>query len=116
MRKALNDLIFLGVIKETVEVGGHKWGLQTLTTEEQLEATNATANYSDYIVKVYSLTIEILTRALKSVDDQPLDDKAETAEFVKSLQPIIVNKLYEEYQKIQEKQNKSLESIDEIKN
>ena len=116
MRKALTDLIFLGVIKETVEIGGHTWTLQTLTTEEQLEATSATGNYTDYVAKVYSLTIEILTRALKMVDNDPLNDKAETTEFVKQLQPIIINKLYEEYQKIQDKQNKSLESIEEIKN
>jgi len=116
MRKALNDLIFLGVIRETIEIGGHTWTLQTLTTEEQLEATSITSNYTEYITKVYSLTIEILIRALKMVDNEPLADKTEAAEFVKQLQPIIVNKLYEEYNKMQEKQNKSLESIDELKN
>ena len=51
------------------------------------------------------------------VNEQKLDDEVETAEFIKKLQPIIVSKLYEEYQKIQEKQNKSLtpEAIEEIK-
>ena len=114
MRKALTDLILLGIIKETVEIGGHTWILQTLTTEEQLEATSATANYSDYVAKLYSLTIEILIRALKAVDDQPLNDKIETTEFINQLQPIIINKLYAEYNKIQEKQNKSLDSADEV--
>jgi len=114
MRKALTDLIFLGVIKETVEIGGHIWTLQTLTTEEQLEVTNATGNYTEYIAKLYSLTIEILIRSLKMVDDEPFTDRAETTEFIKQLQPIIVNKLYEEYNKMQEKQSKSLENIDEI--
>ena len=114
MKKTLDDLIFLGVIKETVEIGGHIWTLQTLTTEEQLEVTNATGNYTEYIAKLYSLTIEILIRSLKMVDDEPFTDRAETTEFIKQLQPIIVNKLYEEYNKMQEKQSKSLENIDEI--
>ena len=116
MRKALTDLIFLGVIKETVEIGNHTWTLQTLTTEEQLEATNITANYTEYFAKVYALTIEILIRALKMVDNEPFADKAEVTEFIKQLQPIVVNKLYEKYNKMQEKQDKSLENIDELKN
>ena len=114
MRKALNDLIFLGVIKETVEIAGHIWTIQTLTTEEQLEVTNAASNYNNHVLKI-SLTIETLLRAIKTVDNVLIIDKNEAAEFIKQLQPIIINKLYAEYIKIQEKQNKSLENIDEIK-
>jgi hypothetical protein len=115
MRKALTDLIFLGVVKEDFEVANHVWTLQTLTAEEQLEATNATGNYTEYISKVYSLTIEILARAIKSIDNEVMSDKAEAIELVKQMQPVIVNKLYEHYQSIQDKANKSLESIEEIK-
>jgi hypothetical protein len=65
---------------------------------------------------VYSLKIEILSRALKGIDDIVLDDAAETLELVNKLQPALVNKLYEKYEEMQIKQNSSSEDLTEIKN
>jgi viroplasmin and RNaseH domain-containing protein len=115
MNKILEDLIFLGAAKEDVSVFGKTWTLETLSSEKQLQATAATGNY-DTLSRLYALKIEFLGRAIKAVDGTPLTDEAEVLEFVKKLQPIVVNKLYDEYEKIQNKQNESLKDLGEIKN
>ena len=115
MRKILEDLIFLGRIEDEVTILGKKWKLATLTSEEYVETTNNTAHY-DTISRIYSLKIEILSRALKGIDDIVLDDAAETLELENKLQPALVNKLYEKYEEMQIKQNSSLEDLTEIKN
>ena len=115
MKKFLEDLIFLGVAEDTVTVFGKKWTLKTLTSEEHLTATNNTSDY-ETLSRIYALKLEILARAIKSVENNQLTDLAETLEFVRKLQPIVVNKLYEEYEKLQQKQNETLNDLGEIKN
>jgi hypothetical protein len=115
MRKILEDLIFLGAAEETVKLYGKDWTLRTLTSDEHLAATNATGEY-DTLSRIYALKMEIVGRALKGVDDITITGVPEGLELVKRLQPPIVNKLYDEYEKLQQKQTESLSSLDEIKN
>lgn len=115
MKKILEDLIFLGATTNEVTLFGKKWKLGTLSSEEHLEATNMTGQY-ETLSRIYALKLEILGRSLKEIDGVALDDKIETIGFVKKLQPPVVNKLYEEYEKLQQKQVESLNDINEIKN
>jgi DNA-binding HxlR family transcriptional regulator len=115
MRKILQDLVFIGATEDTVKAFGRDWKLKTLTSEEHLEATNATGDF-DTLTRIYALKMEILSRSLKGINDVELIDKNEAREVIKQLQPPIVNKLYEEYEKLQKKQNDSLSDLEEIKN
>ncbi len=115
MRKLLEDLVFIGAAEDTVTLFGKLWKLRTLTSEEHLEATSVTGNYETYS-RIYALKMEILSRSLIEVDNIPLLDKNETSEFVKKLQPPVVNKLYDEYEKILKKQDDSLKDLNELKN
>lgn len=115
MRKILEDLIFIGAAEDTILLYGKKWKLNTLTSQQHLDATSATSGY-DTLSRIYALKMEILGRSLKGIDDIILDNEGETIEFVKKLQPQIVNKLFDEYEKLQQKQNESLNDLDEIKN
>lgn len=115
MKKFLEDLIFLGAAEEIVTAFGKKWKLVTLTSEQHLEATSNTADY-ETLSRIYALKLEILGRSLKQIDDNILEDEKETLAFVKKLQPAVINKLYDEYEKLQQKQTDSLKELDEIKN
>lgn len=115
MRKVLEDLIFIGAVKEPVTLFGHTWVLETLNADQQLDVMTATGHL-DTLARIYAIKTEILARALKEVDGEPLNDLAEKIDFIKKLQQPIINKLYDEYEKIQTKQNETLKDIDEVKN
>jgi hypothetical protein len=115
MRKVLEDLIFLGAVEEEVKAFGKSWKMRTLSSKDHLDATKETGNF-DTLTRIYALKMENLGRALQSVDGVTFVDKNESLELVKQMQPIIVNKLYEEYETLQKKQNTSLENLEELKN
>lgn len=115
MRKVLEDLIFLGVAEEEFTVFGKTWTLKTLDSEEHLDATNATGDY-DTLSRIYALKVEMLGRALKSVEGIKLKDKEESLSLVRKLQPAVVNKLYEKYEELQKQRSDSLNELDEVKN
>lgn len=115
MRKALEDLIFIGKIEETFPLVGKKWTLKTITSEEQVEATSNTANL-DNLARITALKIEILGFALTKVDDIELNDPEETVEFVKRLQTPLINALFTKYEELQAKQDEALTELDELKN
>ena len=115
MKKALSDLVFIGVVQDKVKVFNKEWEMKTLTAQEHLEATSATADY-DTLSRIYALKVEMLARSIKSVDDEPFEDKFEARSVLKEMQAPIVNKLYEEFEKLQDKQQDSLKDIQELKN
>lgn len=115
MRKVLEDLIFIGAVKEPITVFGHTWVLETLNSDQQLDVMTVTGNY-DTLTRIYAIKTEIVARALKEVDGEPLNDLQEKIEFIKKLQQPVINKLYEEYEKIQTKQNETLKDMNEVKN
>lgn len=116
MRKILEDLIFSGYIENTVEIYDKTWRLRTLTSEENLAAINAMSNYTESLSRIYALKIEVLGRSLKEVNGILIENVEEGIEFIKNLQTPIVNRLYEEYEKLYENQQKSLVATDELKN
>ena len=64
MRKILEDLIFLGVTGDTVKLYGKEWKLQSLSADEHLAATNATAEY-DTLSRIFALKMEIILSLLR---------------------------------------------------
>lgn len=115
MRKALEDLIFIGRIQETYKIFGKNFTLSTLTSSEQLEATAATDGY-DTLSRVNALKIEILARSLKKVEDIELNDVAEKVEFIGKLQMPIINELFAKYEELQKRQDDALKDLNDLKN
>ena len=115
MKKVLEDLIFLGSATETVKVFGKEWKLKTLNSEEQLEVSNNTSGY-ETLSRIFALKLEILSRSVIEIDGVTLTEEDNLLEFFKKLQPVLINKLYDEYEKLQQKQADSLKDLDEIKN
>lgn len=89
--------------------------MRTLTAEERLEATSSTADY-DTLSRIYALKVEMLARSIKSVDNEPFKDKFEALGILKEMQAPVVNKLYEEFEKVQDKQSNALKELEELKN
>lgn len=115
MRKALEDLVFIGKLEENFVVFGKNFTLSTLTSNEQLSATSATDGY-DTLARVNALKIEILARSLRKVEDVELTDIQESAEFVGKLQMPIINELFSKYEVLQKKQDDALKELNELKN
>lgn len=115
MRKALEDLVFVGKIEESFKVYGTDFTLATLTSNDQLEATSATDGY-DTLSRVNALKIEILARSVKKVGTVELNDVAENVEFIGTLQMPIINELFTKYEELQKKQDSALKDLNEIKN
>lgn len=115
MRKALEDLIFMGKVEETFKVYGKDFTLSTLTSNEQVEATSSTDGY-DTLSRVNALKVAILSRSVKKIDNIELNDVQENLEFIGKLQMPIINELFSKYEVLQKKQDDALKDLNEIKN
>jgi hypothetical protein len=115
MRKIFEDLIFVGRIEKEFDLYGRKWLLATLTTEEQVEATSVTGNF-DTISRVNAIKMQILCRALKSIDGNKFLDFNEAFEVLGKMQYPVLNSLFNKYEDLQKDQDDSLKQLDEIKN
>lgn len=104
----LEYLLGLGRIKDTMEVDGVKFGLQSLRTRELESVWEEVIKLGDTESKLkfqFELRIQTLARALVSVDDMPfemvlgkstLDDKMV---FLRELDENVIDFLYSFYQK-----------------
>lgn len=116
MRKALEDLIFVGNLKETYKLFGKDWTLKTLTSDEQLSATSSTRDY-DNVSRINALKLALISRSLIEVNSIELKDINEKIEFLGKLQQPIIDLLYEKYAELQRKQDETLKEMeDDIKN
>lgn len=115
MRKALEDLVFLGQMEDTFTLLGKTWKITTVSSDEQLSATSRTSSY-DNLARLNALKIEILSFALKQVDGIELKDSDETGEFVRRLPQPIINAIFEKYEDLATKQAEALEEVEELKN
>lgn len=116
MRKILEDLIFIGTLKETYKIFGKEWTLKTLTSDEKLQATSSTGDY-DNVSRINALKIAFLARALCEIDGVELKELKEKLEFLGNLQQPVVDMLYIKFDELQKKQDESLKEMEEdIKN
>lgn len=124
MSKELEKLIFIGRATKEVEIGGAKFELSTLLNREQDQIVKMMYTFTNPgdLFAVRSLT---LAHALKSVDGVSLDEIEVGGEFetgfhkkieiINCLQLSVVEKLFEEYEKLLGNLDKSVEG-EEIKN
>lgn len=116
MRKVLEDLLFVGTVKETYKIFGKSWVLKTLTSDEQLAATSSTSDY-DNVSRINALKIALLSRSLCEIDGTELKDVKEKIEFLGQLQQPVIDILYLKFNELQKEQDKSLKNMEEeIKN
>lgn len=116
MRKALEDLIFVGSVKETYKLFNRDWTLKTLTADEQIQATSSTRDY-DNISRLNALKVALVARSLTEVNGVELKDISEKIEFLGALQQPLIDMIYEKYLELQKKQDESLKGMgEEIKN
>mgnify|MGYP007070295490 CR=1 FL=1 len=112
MNKALKNLINMGQTTAEVTVYGSKWKMHTLDSQDQLVATNSTSAFDD-LSRVLAMKIAILSRAIDSVDGEPLGNAGEAREALSKLQASLIHKLYDEYDKLIEQQNTKLKQLEE---
>ncbi len=123
-RGLLESLIFLGSASKTVDLGGCKFKLSTLSNQEHNQLVKELYRFgaaADVLV-VRTLTLAL---ALKTVNDVLLEDLPTDQEYdsvvakksaiVDSMQQKVVSKLYDEYEQLVESVDKQL-SGPEIKN
>jgi len=112
MRKALEDLIFVGVVKETYKLFGKDWTLKTLTNDEQLQATTSTRDY-DNLSRVAAIKISTLARSITDVNDIELTDVLEKIELLGKMQQPIIDLLFDKYVALQKIQDEALKDINQ---
>jgi hypothetical protein len=119
MRKALEDLIFIGTLEETYTLFKKDWRLKTLTSDEQLLAASSTRDY-DQLSRVYALKIATLSRSIIEVNNIELKDLDEKIDLLRKMQQPLIDMLYDKYLDLQRKQDEALKDLnqgsDEIKN
>lgn len=115
MKNALKDLVFLGHAEKVISLFGHEWKMKTIDASAQIAATASTGDY-DTLARVNALKVAILARALISVDNEPVGNVGETAELLNKMQPMIINRLYDEYDNMISEQENALADLDELKN
>ena len=112
MRKLLEDLIFIGVVKETYKVFGKSWTLKTLTADENLQAITSTRSYDD-LSRSNAVKIAALARSIVEVDNVELTDLNEKIEFLGKAQQPLIDMLYEKFGELQNSQEESLKDLEE---
>lgn len=116
MKKALEDLVFLGYTDKEVTVLGKTWKLRVLNAEESLDTMKVMKDYDEVLARTYAYKIEVLGRAIKEVNGILIETPEEGLEFVKRLQSSIVNVLFEKYSDLIKEQTDLLMDKEEIKN
>jgi hypothetical protein len=117
MRKELEQLIFSGILTDTVEIAGKLWTIQTISITEHTDVV-AKLKGDNNTLNLLALKTNLVIKSLKSIDDIVLDDEKEKTEFVKKLPLPIIDKLFTTYDALVDKLNKELtnEDLEEIKN
>ena len=112
MRQILEDLIFLGNLKETYKLFNKEWTLRTLTSDENLQVTNITSQY-DQLSRINAIKIATLARSIVEIDNTELKDLDEKVKFLSKLQQPIIDLLYAKYNELLQKQNEEMKNLDE---
>ena len=115
--KNLRDLIFLGKLRETVDISGYKFVISTLSANQQREVMRAVMKIDqmDRILDIKPLTVSYV---IESVNGVPFEDLCEDESItdpldrkmsvVLSLQSVIIEKVYQIYEKLVESANEEV--------
>jgi hypothetical protein len=103
----------IGRLQTEVEVGDHKFVLQSLKAGEMKEVLTVVSQVSAAATAMFEMRAHVLARALVMVDDQPIDlilgtsNIEDIIDFVNELQESLVNQLYTSYTTmVKENENK----------
>jgi hypothetical protein len=109
----IEDLVNIGQDTEEVTRYGKTWGFKLISSEEYLDALKKSsgADYRDEITRMYKMQIEILEKALMTIDGQEVGE-AEKEILFNGVNPTIVNSLYQEFEVIRQKKDDELKSLD----
>jgi len=117
VREILQQLIFEGSVKETVKVGSFTFEIKTIDSEKHYSALSNSA-VGDMFARTFGLQLEVVGRALVSVNGIIFESEKEALDFAYKLDKNIIYKLHEKYEeldkKVQEKFNEKV--VEEIKN
>jgi len=114
----LKSLIFLGCLKETVQIGGFSFEVSTLTTSQQRDVMRTIMSQGD--VQERMLDIKPLTMAysVTSVNGVPLEDLCEDPEqttdegkrlnVMMQMQSVVIERLYQVYDKLVTRSGKEI--------
>ena len=109
----IEDLVNIGQGTEDVVRYGKTWGFKLISSEEYLSALKNSSgpDYRDEITRMYKMQIEILERALITIDGQEIGE-AEKEILFNGVNPTIVNDLYREFEVIRQKKDDELKNLD----
>lgn len=124
-KKLFEDLVFTGMVSDTIEIKSHKFVISTLTHREHNDLMRDVYSFGDQsdLFTVRTLT---LAHALRSVDGVPLENfdvgKEYDSVYLKklaildSMQRAVIEKLYDFYSKLDKESEESVAGVDkEIK-
>jgi hypothetical protein len=113
----VKSLVLLGRIEESFDDFGFTWHMHSLNSSENSDAM-AAVQHLDGLAQINQLRIEVLSRAIDTINSQPLevtytgDPKTNTIakkrEIVGSWQPTVLNKLFEKYSSLVDRSNKTV--------
>ena len=115
MNKALKSLISIGRAEKDIEIYGRVFHIHTLDMHEQLLATNSTSEY-DNLSRILAMRIAILSYAVDSIDGEDLGNNSEIREIFSQLQVPLINKIYNEYEKLADQQAEDLRKLEQNNN
>jgi len=113
----LKNLVFLGKLKEVVEIAGFKFVVSTLTARQQRDILESIMiqDQSARILDIKPITVSYIIESINGVlleelcDDDELEDKMERRlSVVMNMQSVIVERIYQVYEKLIEASNKEV--------
>ncbi len=119
----LKELIFLGKLRETVDIAGYKFVVTTLSVKQQKKVLEniMTQDQSARILDIKPLTVSYALESVNGVSPQNLcDDDSLTTEderrayVIMNMQSVIVERLYKAYENLVEESNREvgIENLD----
>lgn len=118
--KDFKNLAFLGRSLNRVLIGGFEFEVSTLNAEEQREVLYELMFFENEKRALYTKPM-LLTRAIKSINKVPVADAVSAAgfenikDFVLNLQGVVLDKLYEEYEKSVKESKDIFKDKEEVK-
>jgi hypothetical protein len=115
--KDLKNLVFLGKLREIIDIAGYKFVVSTLTTKQQKEIMQTIMQF-DKVDRLLDLKPVTVSYSVESVNGVSLEDLCEDDELedirdkklavILSLQSSVVERLYQVYEGLVKTSNKEI--------
>lgn len=119
----LSDLIFLGRLKETIDISGYKFTVTTLSASQQREVMTRVME-TDQIDRLLDIKAITISYALESINSVPLENVCKDADItdphkrrmnvIMQLQSSIHDKIYQTYERLVNTSNETV-GLEEVK-